>query len=77
MPSNNGNKTSGTNGWDSWGKHVLEELKRINDKMDSLDRGFRSISIEVATLKVKSGVWGAVGASIPLLLAFIFWMLKG
>ena len=49
------------NGWDVWGKHILEELKRINDSMDKLNLRMSCIEREVTGLQVKSGMWGALG----------------
>ena len=43
--------------------------------MDSLYIRFEKICTEVATLKVKSGVWGAAGALIPIIGATIVWLL--
>ena len=52
----------------SW---LWRELDRINKKLDDIPR----LREEVATLKVKSGIWGAVGASIPviIMLAIQYW----
>ncbi len=50
---------------------MLRELDRINDKLDDIPR----LREEIATLKVKSGLWGAVGACIPviIMLAYSIW----
>lgn len=44
-------------------EHILSRLEKI-------DGHIMEIKIEIATLKVKSGVWGAVGAMIPIMIAF-------
>lgn len=51
---------------------LLRELDRINDKLDDIPK----LREEIAALKVKSGVWGAVGASIPVIvmLAVQYWV---
>lgn len=65
----------GVNGWDQWGRHVLVKLGDIDNRLGSLDEGYNKLSIDIATLKVKSGVWGAFGAMIPIIVATIVWML--
>jgi hypothetical protein len=54
-------------GWPEWSKHVLIELKRLSDTQDGLRSDLHKMNIEIAMLKVKASVWGAVGASVPLL----------
>jgi len=70
------------NGWNEWKQHVLavlDELKSSNesmkDRIDSmhievLDR-IAEINIEIAGLKVKSGVWGVIGGIIPVAILII------
>ena len=57
------------NGWDQWAKFVLKELERLNVSYEALRKETSKIHAEVATLKVKAGLWGAAGAAIPVLLA--------
>ena len=64
------------NGWNEYSKMVLKELEN-NEKdhkimMDKLNK----IQVEIAMLKVKSGVWGAIAGAIPVIIAFIFYLLK-
>lgn len=65
--------------WGEWSRHVLAEIARLNDgqghlndKLDKHKEAFskecKEIAIEISTLKVKATIWGAVGASVPLLL---------
>ena len=55
---------------DEW-EWLLRELDRINAKLDDIPK----LRDEIATLKVKSGLWGAVGACIPVvvMLAYNIW----
>ena len=60
------------NGWNEYSKMVLKELEN-NEKdhkiiMDKLNK----IQVEIAMLKVKSGVWGAIAGLIPVIIALIF-----
>ncbi|MCP4599011.1 MAG: hypothetical protein GY847_00450 [Proteobacteria bacterium] len=67
---------AGGNGWMVWGKHVLEELKRLNAAQEHIEKQVTKIHIEIATLKVKSGVWGLVGGAIPVVLGLAYVLLK-
>ena len=60
---------AGEDGWDQWAKFVLKELERLNVTYEALRTETGKIHTEVATLKVKAGLWGAAGAAIPVLLA--------
>ncbi len=53
----------------SW---LLRELDRINDKLDDIPK----LREEIATLKVKSGILGAVGASIPIVIMLALQFLR-
>lgn len=55
-------------GWDQWAIYVLKELERLNAHYEALRKEVGKIHTEVATLKVKAGLWGAIGAAIPVLL---------
>ncbi len=66
------------NGWGKYSKLVLHELQRLNicrekdlkaqhEFKDCVKRSFESIRIDLAVLKVKAGVWGFIGAAIPIL----------
>lgn len=66
-------------GWNEWRQFVLNELKRLNDcheksnqrtdhNQSVIFKEIKKIAVEIGMLKVKSGVWGAIGASVPLLI---------
>lgn len=59
---------AGEDGWDQWAKFVLKELERLNTNYEALRKEVSKIHTEVATLKVKAGLWGALGAAVPVLL---------
>lgn len=67
------------NGWNEYSKLVLHELERLNDCRDKdlkklsefrdcVKRSFEQIKVDLAVLKVKAGIWGFAGASIPIVL---------
>ena len=65
------------NGWDEYGKHVLAELKRQNENMEEANKRLITIEVEIAMLKVKAGIWGLIGASIPVCVMLAINFLKG
>ena len=64
------------NGWDEWSKHVLKELERLNACMVHIDDDLRKLSIDIAMLKVKAGVWGVIGGSIPAIVTLVYLFLR-
>jgi len=54
------------NTWDEWRIHVLKELERLSKSDGKQGEILTTIAAEIATLKTKAGVWGAVGAAIPV-----------
>jgi len=57
------------NGWQQWSNHVLKELDRLNSGMLTMNNELTQLRIEIAMLKVKSGIWGAIGACVPIAIA--------
>jgi len=37
----------------------------------------KEVGIEIAKLKIKAGVWGAIGGCIPIVAAILFILLRG
>lgn len=67
---------NGQNGWTEWGKYVLKELERLNACYASLDEKVDKTNIEIAKLKIKSGVWGAIAGLIPVVIVLIIVYIK-
>jgi len=63
--------------WSEWANHVLLELSRINNNVTTLSDSLIEIKIEIAMLKVKSGLWGAVGAMIPIAILLAMQFMQG
>jgi hypothetical protein len=57
------------NGWSEYEKLVLNELERHNNLIEGIREDVSDIRSEIAMLKVKSGLWGMLGATIPLAIA--------
>ena len=65
-----------SNGWKEWSKHVLAELKRLNECYEKLDESIQGMKIDLAMLKVKSGIWGAIAGFVPSAAALIYILLR-
>jgi len=61
-----------TGEWHEWSNHVLADLKRLEQSSNQISIQLQKIEIEIATLKVKSGIFGAVGASIPVVAMILY-----
>lgn len=55
--------------WQTWSKHVLIELRRLDADIKNLDSSMRKVSVELAMLKVKASIWGSVSAAFVLFLS--------
>ena len=72
------------NGWDEWKNYVLTKTEENGEKIESLEatvnKSTLKITAEIATLKVKSGIWGAIGGLVPVViligLAFIGYLMR-
>lgn len=65
------------NGWNEWSKYVLKELERLSDCYEGIRGDITDIKTEIATLKVKAGIWGAVGAMVPIAIMLVVQLLMG
>lgn len=54
------------NSWEVWSKHVLAELERQTEWVASIQRTVNRIETELAILKYKSGLWGALAGLISV-----------
>jgi hypothetical protein len=71
MPPNNTE-----NGWNEWGRHVLSELKRLNEWVGEVDKKQTTILMQLSALKVKAGVWGLIAGAIPVAIGLVIWFIK-
>ena len=60
-----------TNGWGQYQKLVMDKLGEHDDKFGSIENKLTQIQIDIATLKVKAGVWGGVAGLIPVVVAIV------
>lgn len=52
-------------GWSAYEKLVLGEIAALKAEVQAIDEKVTLLRIDVAQLKVKAGVWGAVAGLIP------------
>ena len=59
------------NGWGQYQKLVMDKLGEHDDKFGSIDSKLTQIQVDIATLKVKAGVWGGIAGLIPVVVAIV------
>lgn len=68
------------NGWDIWGKAVLGDLKEIKESAKEQAETTTKLLIGLAELKtqfkMKSGIWGAIGGLVPILLGLSIYLIR-
>lgn len=57
------------NGWDQYQKLVIDKLNDHDEKFTSIEEKLIKLQVEIATLKVKAGVWGGIAGLIPVVIA--------
>ena len=60
-----------TNGWDQYQKLVIDKLGDHDEKFTSIESKLMKIQVDLATLKVKAGVWGGLAGMIPVVIAIV------
>ena len=65
------------NGWPEYQRLVLAELERHNAVMVAMNIALGEIRVELAMLKIKASIWGALAGMIPVLLALGMLYLRG
>lgn len=61
--------------WSRWENYVIEKLKSLESRQHDLLMEMHGIRLDIAMLKVKAGIWGAVGAAIPIVGLLLFELL--
>ena len=60
-----------TNGWDQYLKLVIDKLGEHDEKFTSIESKLMKIQVDLATLKVKAGIWGGLAGMIPVVIAIV------
>ena len=64
-------------GWSAYEKLVLDKLDSLEHGLEDLRGEVVAIRIDVATLKVKAGIWGGAIGMIPALVTAIIAFVAG
>ena len=59
------------NGWNQYQKLVMDKLDEHDGKFSNIDSKLTQIQIDIATLKVKAGVWGGIAGLVPVVLGLV------
>lgn len=59
------------NGWNEWHNFVLQELKRLDANVEKMNAKLSEMAINIVELKMRAGIWGLVGASIPIIIIIL------
>ena len=59
------------NGWSKYEKMVIDKLDDHDDKFNGIEDKLTQIQVDIATLKVKAGVWGGIAGFIPAVNAIV------
>ena len=57
--------------WEQYQKLVMDKLSEHDEKFTSIENKLISLQVDIATLKVKAGVWGGVAGLIPVVIAIV------
>ena len=77
MPKEQSRNSSAPNGdWKYQKQMVLAALKRVEENDREIFNRLNKIDVHLAKLTVKSGIWGLIGACIPVALGLIIAFLK-
>ena len=63
-----------TNSWNIWKQLILSDLKELKMDQKTMLVDIVTIKTEMATLKVKSGIWGALAGLITAMLFLVGWI---
>ena len=61
--------------WEEYQRLVLAELKRFEKDILEIKSSQTDILTEIAILKVKAGIWGAIGGILTAIASGILYML--
>ena len=69
-----------SNSWTEWSQYVLKELEDLNKNMDAVKNCQIGIKIDIAKVKeriaIRSTIYGAIGALVPVIIALLIMFLK-
>ena len=63
-------------GWMRWADHLTGVVESHADKLEKLDDKVDTNCVDIATLKVKAGIWGLMGGAIPVCIGLLVYFLQ-
>ena len=64
------------NGWNEWKNLVLSQLEQLREgQKESVDIA-QTLREDIVALKLKAGIWGLMGASIPVITLLLIEFLR-
>jgi len=60
------------NGWNEYEKLVMARLKEQTLGQTAIEKRLRNIEIEIALLKLRAGLFGALAGTVPALTAVLY-----
>ena len=67
--------THDTNGWSEYEKLVMATLERYQTWLGEINKKLEEMNAEIAKLKIKAGVWGALAGMIPVVITILIYLL--
>lgn len=65
------------NGFGEWKNYIRLSIDELKETVKTMHNELTDIKVEIAMLKVKSGVWGALAGLIPAIITFIYFWIRG
>ena len=59
------------NGWSKYEKMVIDKLDDHGTKFNEIENKLTQIQVDIATLKVKAGIWGGIAGLVPVVLGLV------
>lgn len=57
--------------WQNWRRYVIETLEAIRTEQRETQKAFTKLSVELAVLKVKSGLWGSIAGVVTAMVVIL------
>lgn len=64
-------------GWPEYRRLILAELEGIKEQLKEIHENIRRIELDLLTLKLKAGMWGAIAGALPALITALVIYMKG
>lgn len=76
MPKENRTSTSPENDWKYQKSLIMSTLSRLEKHDQEIFNRLNRIDVRLAKLTVKSGIWGLIGACIPVIIGLAITYIK-